>query len=146
MYMHSQATLTSTHSDCSRKNLMMDAGAMYPDGFHPVKQHFLPDAVTPVWPLSRSKAGVKYYFVDFGISVQAASGQLVEGNLGRDRDPPELHTGKPYDPFKLDVWQLGTTFNDFKVCGFGVSHAITSQLTLCWLRVASLRSIPFSSR
>ena len=60
--------------------------------------------------------------------------------------PPEVLSGKPYDPFKLDVWQLGTTFSDFKVCCFGVSHATTSQLTLCWLRAASLRSIPFLSR
>lgn len=29
--------------------------------------------------------------------------------------PPEVHTGKPYDPYKLDVWQLSTSFADFKV-------------------------------
>ncbi|KAI0707969.1 kinase-like domain-containing protein [Earliella scabrosa] len=28
--------------------------------------------------------------------------------------PPEVHSGEPYDPFKLDVWQLGTTFSDFE--------------------------------
>ncbi|KAI0707962.1 hypothetical protein C8Q76DRAFT_628598, partial [Earliella scabrosa] len=28
--------------------------------------------------------------------------------------PPEVQCGSPYDPFKLDVWQLGTTFSDFK--------------------------------
>ncbi|PIL28176.1 hypothetical protein GSI_09713 [Ganoderma sinense ZZ0214-1] len=27
---------------------------------------------------------------------------------------PETLSDKPYDPFKLDVWQLGTTFSDFK--------------------------------
>lgn len=29
--------------------------------------------------------------------------------------PPEVQTGKPYDPFKLDVWQFSTSFADFKV-------------------------------
>ncbi|EIW51790.1 uncharacterized protein TRAVEDRAFT_75567 [Trametes versicolor FP-101664 SS1] len=28
--------------------------------------------------------------------------------------PPEVHSGKPYDPYKLDVWQLSTSFADFK--------------------------------
>ncbi|OJT14091.1 hypothetical protein TRAPUB_9367 [Trametes pubescens] len=28
--------------------------------------------------------------------------------------PPEVQTGKPYDPFKLDVWQFSTSFADFK--------------------------------
>lgn len=29
--------------------------------------------------------------------------------------PPEVKSGEPYDPFKLDVWQLGTGISDFKV-------------------------------
>ncbi|KAI0672670.1 hypothetical protein C8Q78DRAFT_672709 [Trametes maxima] len=28
--------------------------------------------------------------------------------------PPEVHSGNPYDPFKLDVWQFGTSLDDFK--------------------------------
>ena len=31
------------------------------------------------------------------------------------RMPPEVVSGEPYDPFKLDVWQLGVSFDDFKV-------------------------------
>ncbi|KIM38986.1 hypothetical protein M413DRAFT_419349 [Hebeloma cylindrosporum] len=27
---------------------------------------------------------------------------------------PEFSSGKPYSPFKLDVWQLGNSFSDFK--------------------------------
>lgn len=34
--------------------------------------------------------------------------------------PPEMASGLPYDPFKLDVWQLGKSFSDFKV-----SHSAT---------------------
>ena len=29
--------------------------------------------------------------------------------------PPEVACGKPYDPFKADVWQLAESFSDFKV-------------------------------
>ena len=28
---------------------------------------------------------------------------------------PEFASGKAYCPFKLDVWQLGSSFSDFKV-------------------------------
>ena len=28
---------------------------------------------------------------------------------------PEMTTGEPYIPFKTDVWQLGTSFNDCRV-------------------------------
>ncbi|KAF9560872.1 hypothetical protein CPC08DRAFT_459215 [Agrocybe pediades] len=28
--------------------------------------------------------------------------------------PPECETGEPYNPFKLDVWQLGAAFEDFR--------------------------------
>ena len=31
--------------------------------------------------------------------------------------PPEWASGKPYSPFKLDVWQLGTSLSNFKVRG-----------------------------
>ena len=29
--------------------------------------------------------------------------------------PPEVSSGRPHCPFKLDVWQLGTSFSEFKV-------------------------------
>ncbi|PIL28175.1 hypothetical protein GSI_09712 [Ganoderma sinense ZZ0214-1] len=40
-------------------------------------------------------------------------GGSLPGHSGRPM-PPEVLSGKPYDPFKLDVWQLGTSINDFK--------------------------------
>ena len=64
-------------------------------------------------PVPRSAVGVRYYFVDFGISTyipEDASTKLVTGNLGRDQDPPELSTTIPYDPFKLDVFIIGNMF------------------------------------
>ena len=39
--------------------------------------------------------------------------------------PPEFLSGEPYDPFKLDMWQLGKSFSDFKVPSI---NCITSTL------------------
>ena len=94
---------------------MMDADAMYPEGFHPVGLEFNPDHSGYAKHISRSAVGVKYYFVDFGISVyvpESMSSKLVTGFLGRDRDPPELSNEVPYDPFKLDVFIIGNMLKD----------------------------------
>lgn len=88
----------------------MDSDAMYPEGFHPIKIDFTPDRLRRAEYTSRTVAGVKYYFVDFGMSCylpDATSPRLVTGSDGRDQDPPELSDTVPYDPFKLDVFIIG---------------------------------------
>ncbi|TFY74874.1 hypothetical protein EWM64_g9137 [Hericium alpestre] len=112
-FMHERGV---AHRDCSEKNLMMDASAMYPLGFHPVKDLFLPDINIPARStiLSRSQVGgVRYYFVDFGISsiiTPDAPSRLVLGLDGRDQDVPELSDEDPYDPFKVDIFTIGNLF------------------------------------
>lgn len=101
------------HRDCVMHNLMMDADAMYPEGFHPVRTRFKRDYSGYTKPYSRSSVGVKYYFVDFGISVhipEDVANKVVTGHLGRDQVPPELSTTVPYDPFRLDVFIIGNMF------------------------------------
>ncbi|KAI0054725.1 hypothetical protein BV25DRAFT_1816642 [Artomyces pyxidatus] len=107
LFMHEQGV---AHRDCSRKNLMMDAGAMYPHGVHPLLPSFLPDGTTVNRHIiPRLKAGVKYHFVDYGISSFIAHGQpnLVVGLDGRDREVPELSDTDPFDPFKVDIFTIG---------------------------------------
>ena len=95
------------------KNIMMDADVMYPQGFHPIELEYTPDYSGYAKHISRTAAKVKYYFIDFGISVHipdSLGSKLVTGTLGRDRDPPELSPnweGRGYDPFKLDVFIIG---------------------------------------
>ncbi|KAH9834121.1 uncharacterized protein C8Q71DRAFT_161717 [Rhodofomes roseus] len=104
---------TELHTDCSYTNLMMDATPLFPDGFHPLRNTFKPDGKTVAWPNSRSHFPVKYYFIDFGISVQIppdVQPKLAVGGDGRDQAPPELSDDVPYDPFKLDVFILGNVF------------------------------------
>ena len=91
-------------------NFLMDASAMYPEGFHPAQTAYKRDYSGWANYLPRSTVGVKYYFADFGISVHKPEkdrSRFVTGNLGRDRRPPELSVTVPYDPFKLDVFIVG---------------------------------------
>ena len=71
--------LTPGTRDYEYKNIMMDASAMYPQGFHPSR-----------WApyVSRRSVGVQYYFADFGLSSHfppEAQSRLVVGDAGRDQ-------------------------------------------------------------
>lgn len=88
----------------------MDATPLFPNGFHPVRQRSLPDVSGTAPRRTRVEAPVRYYYIDFGISVRIppeTQPKLATGILGRDRDPPELLSDEPYDPFKLDVFIIG---------------------------------------
>lgn len=101
------------YRDCVMNNILFDADAMYPEGFHPVTLTMTPDYSALAKYTSRASVGVKYYYVDFGISVyipEAVGPKLVTGILGRDQDPPELSGDDPYDPFKLDIFIIGNMF------------------------------------
>ena len=91
---------------------------MYPEGFHPIALDRNPDYSEKAKHISRTAAKVKYYFIDFGISVYIPEDlrpKMVTGFLGRDRDPPELSKRDPYDPFKLDIFIVGNMFKrDFQ--------------------------------
>lgn len=94
---------------------MMDATALFPKGFHPVYTWSLPDISSKAEPLSRSAVRVKYYLVDFGISTRFPSGEsprLVLGTDGIDATVPELSKDIPYDPFKTDIYIMGSLFRE----------------------------------
>jgi hypothetical protein len=99
------------HRDGSFKNIMMDATRMFPHGFHPAMNVFLPhDICAPAPVLPRLEVGVKYYFIDYRISSYFPEGterQLVLGLSGCDQDVPELSDEVPYDPFKVDIFTIG---------------------------------------
>lgn len=100
----------------------MDADAMYPEGFHPIRLRRTPDRSRAAVCTSRTVAGVRYYFVDFGISSylpDTNSPRLVIGSLGRDQDPPELSDTVPYNPFQLDIFIIGNMLKrEFYQVGF----------------------------
>ncbi|EIW62126.1 uncharacterized protein TRAVEDRAFT_44958 [Trametes versicolor FP-101664 SS1] len=98
------------HRDCAYKNIMMDATAVFPKGFHPMAETTLPDLSGLAPFVRRIDVPVKYYFIDFGISTQFAPDQhprLVLGTDGLDDEVPELSNTVPYDPFKTDIFIIG---------------------------------------
>ena len=100
----------------------MNSDAMFPEGFHPIMLEHTPDGSRVAEYMSRTVAGVKYYFVDFGISSyhpDTAHPCLVTGSAGRDQDPPELSDKMPYDPFKLDIFIIGNMLKR-EFCQVGV--------------------------
>lgn len=94
---------------------MMDPEPIFPYGFHPVDRSHLPDLSGFTTHLSRTEVTLKYYYIDFGISVlipPESTQRLVVGEYGRDQDPPELSAEVPYDPFKLDIFIVGNMFHN----------------------------------
>ncbi|KAG8921054.1 hypothetical protein FRC02_000471 [Tulasnella sp. 418] len=103
------------HRDCAKGNIMMDARRIFPDGWHPMDPVYLPNLKPAGEGLSRTETGgVRYYFIDFGLATRGES--LVLGKDGQER-APELETGDEtlYDPFKLDIYILGKTFEEYIV-------------------------------
>lgn len=90
---------------------MVDASEFIPE-HHFVKANTI-DGFHSIRPRPRSSvAHIKYYFIDFGLSVRYPPGKIpiAMGKVGQERDVPEFKDEyQPYDPFKLDVYQLGTT-------------------------------------
>ncbi|KAJ7693191.1 hypothetical protein B0H17DRAFT_1132660 [Mycena rosella] len=94
-----------------------------PGGFHFNRPHasadgrhllrtYTGDDSAPHIIKSRTEAGpMKYYFIDFGLSVHFSSywmRERVTGDVGRlRRCIPEISETVPYDPFKVDVRLVG---------------------------------------
>ena len=104
--------------DCSDLNIMMDADAMFPKGFHPVSTAMDTSGSKLVHPKRRrdTTPAVRYYFIDFGVSMKFASMESrkrLNGGIGHDFEPPEFFEG-PWDPFKVDMWRSGNIVLQFQ--------------------------------
>ncbi|KAJ7051155.1 hypothetical protein C8F01DRAFT_1340619, partial [Mycena amicta] len=113
-FMHSHRI---AHRDACKYNMMMDATNVIPHDFHftfdgTVNGSF---ASRTRWRDRCSVAPVKYYFIDFGLSDYYEEGlELARdvGILGQDKTVPELSDTLPYNPFQVDIYQLGNVFID----------------------------------
>ncbi|KAF8217735.1 kinase-like domain-containing protein [Mycena galopus ATCC 62051] len=101
------------HFDIAPKNLMMDESRVVPRGSHFCypKTH---DGYRGsfAWENRCSVGPVDYYYIDFGLSMYYPKGRdtaLTTGTLRNFRTIPELSETVPYNPFKVDVFQLGLT-------------------------------------
>ncbi|KIO20528.1 hypothetical protein M407DRAFT_29843 [Tulasnella calospora MUT 4182] len=102
------------HRDCAWGNIMMDGRRLYPAGWHPQHWEVLPDgrSMKGGEPSRTAVGGVRYYFIDFGISSH--NEDQVVGFDGQE-PAPELSDSVPYDPYKLDVYILGMAYRHFLI-------------------------------
>ena len=102
-------------------------------------------------PVSRPRV----YLIDFEVAVEfppnftaaecVVTGYPLGGSFHQPEMyarplPSELTAGEPYSPFKLDVWQLGISFSQFKV---GES-SLSFTAVVCFFLRASNRLWPFA--
>lgn len=102
------------HRDCAWGNIMMDGRRLYPHGWHPQQREFYPNGQTMrgADPSRTAVGGVRYYFIDFGISTKDQDEVL--GIHGQELSP-ELSANVPYNPYKLDVYILGMAYQHFLI-------------------------------
>ncbi|KAJ6461322.1 kinase-like domain-containing protein [Mycena sanguinolenta] len=108
-YMHAKNV---AHRDFCHGNLMMDASRIIPRGWH----------FRAPWSHCGTKVGIQsrprfaigpinYYVIDFGLSREFFDAHpedvLDVGKYGQDKTVPELSETVPYNPFKVDIYQLG---------------------------------------
>lgn len=108
------ALMTPSFSDAAPRNIMVDARALYPRGWHPQSggRHANGKSMDPLAPEPSITAvgGVRYYFIDFGISTRDQDS--VVGTWGVIK-APELSLEVPYNPYKTDVYILGMTYGEY---------------------------------
>ncbi|KAG9125632.1 hypothetical protein FRC07_006815 [Ceratobasidium sp. 392] len=113
------------HCDIASPNIMMNGHLLYDEPFHPYNQHLSLDTRRSIYPsYLRSQRPIRYYYIDFGYAKWFRDPQtprLVTGS--RAREPaPEQFEGKPYDPFKADIYQLGAIIRRDLVTEYSALH------------------------
>lgn len=97
----------------------MDGSPLFPEGFHPAHQFRHPTILRFAKSKRRLYASpVKYYFIDFGLSVMQNEEWETEprhcfGINGHEQSAPELlhySTETPYNAYLLDVFILGKVY------------------------------------
>ncbi|KAJ6498151.1 kinase-like domain-containing protein [Mycena vitilis] len=107
-YMHAKNV---AHRDLCYGNIMVDATRMIPLGWHFIAPYS--HCGTKVGIRSRPRSSVRpvnYYIIDFGLSQEyfvPPEDIRVVGKYGQDKTVPELSHSVAYNPFKVDVYQLG---------------------------------------
>uniref|UniRef100_A0A8H8CJS3 Uncharacterized protein n=1 Tax=Psilocybe cubensis TaxID=181762 RepID=A0A8H8CJS3_PSICU len=92
----------------------MDPTDVIPTGFHHAKNYCQPDGKTLIEYKDRcSVSPVKYYIIDFETADYFPNNKLCVGLYGQQKDVPEMSRTVPYDPFKLDIYQVGKLMERF---------------------------------
>lgn len=115
------------HRDCNAENIMMDVTRLFPTPYHPLDTRMKRDWSGRVSHLTRTQRPVKYYLIDFGLSVRYAPGAHRPPEpivLGGDRSAPEFRMKDGVlpmecDPFPTDIYYIGNLLRTDFVEGRG---------------------------
>ncbi|TFK65337.1 hypothetical protein BDN72DRAFT_824638 [Pluteus cervinus] len=112
LFMHRMGT---AHCDCKWNNILVDGSPLFDEEPHPIMMWRSRDFSRYLWPYSRTRRPVRYYWIDFGLSYRhhPATGPPSISTLAcGDRSIPEQFTDPPWDPFALDVYCVGNILKD----------------------------------
>ncbi|KAJ7220638.1 hypothetical protein GGX14DRAFT_354394 [Mycena pura] len=85
----------------------LDTSELIPSGFHFCSSDLTPDMKHRIKPRSRFAVNVPYYIIDLEFSMVHPGPQQALDHVGQDKTVPEYKNNDPYDPFKLDIYQVG---------------------------------------
>ncbi|KAJ7186605.1 kinase-like domain-containing protein [Mycena filopes] len=101
------------HFDIAAQNMVMDESRVVPSGSHFSEPRTHTGFFRSFsWNNRCSVGPIDYYYIDFGLSLYFPDGQETAQHLATLRTfptIPELSQTVPYNPFKVDIFQLGLT-------------------------------------
>ncbi|KAJ1300185.1 hypothetical protein OPQ81_011936 [Rhizoctonia solani] len=99
------------HGDIDSANIMMNSRVLYEEPFHPVYRDHSLDMQRMIYPrYSRFEKNIRYYLIDMGFATwfrDPNAPRLVTSKPARVM-APEQKIKRPYDPYLVDIYQLGT--------------------------------------
>jgi hypothetical protein len=126
-----KAPLTPTISDVGLLNLMMDETRVVPKGSH-FARPWSHDGTEYNLTWHHRCRVAHYHYIDFGLSGWYPYGHdsaLAMGVCGQVKTVPELSDTIPYNPFKVDIYQMGYTILEVVfVSGMSLSKQLNFDL------------------
>ncbi|KAI9443850.1 kinase-like domain-containing protein [Lactarius indigo] len=121
------------HRNCTVNNIMFDPSKMYPNGYHISQINRRRDLKGRAKRYTRTDRPPRYYLIDFGLSRQYASREVVDEPLpGDDKTTPEhLRVGR-CNPFRTDIYNLGNVVREqflVKCNGFEFMQGLVGAMT-----------------
>lgn len=116
----------------------MDSGPLYNEPIHVVDYYMNQDYTRLVNRRTRTLCPVKYYYIDFGNSVQYKPEDgppRIQAGHGGDRTVPEFKTETLCDPFAVDVYRLGNIIRECFTDVGSVPSSLPATTYILWHRV-----------
>jgi hypothetical protein len=126
-----------TLSDACLLNLMMDESRVVTKGSHLNQPHSHDGVnINLTWRHRCTVTQLRYFYIDLGLSRWHPHGHesaKALGVVGQVKDIPELSGTVPYNPFKLDICQLGRTILEVievsnRTMNYHFAHSFLSEI------------------